>query len=147
MIDGDFHLSDFLCFAIYSAGHALNRIYKPMLDALGLTYPQYLVLSVLWQEDGQTVGDIGDRLFLDSSTLSPLLKRMESMGYLRRERDRADERVVHVRLTEQGQALRDAARDLPNCIIQASGKSADDLRQMKVEIENLRDAFNRSGRR
>jgi len=95
-------LDDFLCFAIYSANLAVNRVYKPLLDQLGLTYPQYLVLVVLYEEDDQTVGRLGDKLFLDSSTLTPLLKRMESVGYVTRQRDPQDERQVRVRLTQQG---------------------------------------------
>src|SRR6185503_10758147 len=100
-------LDDFLCFAIYSTNLAVNRVYKPLLDQLGLTYPQYLVLVVLYQEDDQTVGRLGDKLFLDSSTLTPLLKRMESVGYVTRQRDPQDERQVRVRLTQQGRSVRE----------------------------------------
>ena len=88
-------LDNFICFALYTANHAMNRVYKPLLDALGLTYPQYLVMVSLWEEDGQTVGGLGDKLFLESSTLTPLLKRLEAAGYIRRERSREDERVVY----------------------------------------------------
>ena len=98
-------LDDFLCFAIYSANLAVNRVYKPLLDQLGLTYPQYLVLVVLYEEDDQTVGRLGDKLFLDSSTLTPLLKRMESVGYVTRQRDPQDERQVRVRLTQQRRSI------------------------------------------
>src|SRR5437879_6243363 len=95
-------LDDFLCFAVYSANLAFHRVYKPLLDELGLTYPQYLVLVVLYEQDDQTVGDLGDKLFLDSSTLTPLLKRMEGVGYVTRQRDPEDERQVRIRLTPRG---------------------------------------------
>ncbi len=136
-------LGEYLCFAIYSAGHALNRVYKPMLDALGLTYPQYLVMTVLWDADGRTVGQLGERLFLDSSTLTPLLKRLEQAGQIRRERDPGDERVVRARLTEQGRGLQARAQAIPGCIVAASGQSATEVGRLKSEIEDLRDAFNR----
>ncbi len=95
-----------LCFALYAASHAMNRLYKPVLDPLGLTYTQYLVLLVLWERDDVTVKDLGARLFLDSGTLTPLLKRMEAAGTIRRRRDPGDERLVRVSLTAAGQALR-----------------------------------------
>ena len=136
-------LNDFLCFAVYSTGNAFNRVYRPLLDALGLTYAQYLVLAALWKVDGLTVGQIGERLFLESSTLSPLLKRLESAGHLRRQRDPADERVVHVTLTEQGQALRQKAERIPGCIVEASGMSLEQLTKMKADIEALRTALNK----
>src|SRR5438874_8124185 len=90
--------SDFLCFAVYSASHAFNRVYKPLLDELGLTYPQYLVMVLLWEQDDQTVGSLGEKLFLESSTLTPLLKRLEALGQVKRNRDQVDERQVRVRL-------------------------------------------------
>lgn len=138
-------LGDFLCFAIYSAGHALNRVYKPMLDALGLTYPQYLVMTILWDSDCQTVGQIGDRLFLGSSTLTPLLKRLEGAGLLSRARDASDERVVRVGLTGPGRALQERAAHLPACILEASGRDAEGIRKLRLEIETLRDALDRFG--
>jgi DNA-binding MarR family transcriptional regulator len=93
------HLDSMLCFAVYAAGHAFTRFYKPRLDAIGLTYPQYLVFMVLWEGDGITVKALGDRLFLDSGTITPLLKRLEARGLLRRERDEEDERQVRIYLT------------------------------------------------
>src|SRR5204863_1371496 len=105
-------VDDHLCFAIYSAGHAFNRIYKPLLAALDLTYPQYLVMVALWSRDDQTVGGLGEKLLLESSTLTPLLKRLEVSGHLTRSRDPADERQVRVRLTDRGSALREQARDI-----------------------------------
>jgi MarR family transcriptional regulator, organic hydroperoxide resistance regulator len=98
-------LGDVLCFAIYSANLAINRAYKPLLDELGLTYPQYLVLAALYEHDDQTVGSLGDELFLDSSTLTPLLKRMEGARYLTRQRDPQDERQVRIRLTQRGRHM------------------------------------------
>lgn len=98
-----------LCFALYAASHAMNRVYKPLLDPLGLTYTQYLVLLVLWERDDVTVKDLGARLFLDSGTLTPMLKRMEATGLIRRRRDPADERLVRISLTDAGTALRSEA--------------------------------------
>ncbi|CAH2602469.1 Organic hydroperoxide resistance transcriptional regulator [Rhodovastum atsumiense] len=99
-------LDDMLCFALHSTAQAVGRANKPMLDRLGLTYPQYLVMIVLWAEDNRTVSAIGEKLFLDSGTLTPLLKRLEAAGFVTRARDAADERQVRIRLTEQGRALR-----------------------------------------
>src|ERR1700732_3312744 len=110
-------LGNQLCFAIYSTAHAFNRVYKPLLDRLGLTYPQYLVMLVLWERDDVPVKDIGERLFLDSGTLTPLLKRLEAAGLLRRTRSVDDERQVLIALTAQGQALREKARTVPQSIL------------------------------
>ena len=93
-------IDNFICFALYSAGHAFTRLYKPLLDPLGLTYPQYLVMAVLWEKDGRTVGEIGEKLLLESSTLTPLLKRLETAGMLRRTRDQDDERVVRISVND-----------------------------------------------
>jgi DNA-binding MarR family transcriptional regulator len=131
-------LDDFLCFAVYSAGHAFTRVYKPLLDRLGLTYPQYLVMVVLWEEDGQTVGSLADRLFLESSTLTPMLKRLEAMDLVSRRRDRTDERVVRIELTEPGRALREQARDVPDCIVDASGLNGAELKTLQQQIKALR---------
>lgn len=95
-------LSEQLCFSIYSTAHAFNRTYRSLLKDLGITYPQYLVMLVLWEQDDLTVSEIGDRLYLDSGTLTPLLKRLETVGYVTRARDAADERQVRVRLSPQG---------------------------------------------
>jgi MarR family transcriptional regulator, organic hydroperoxide resistance regulator len=132
-------LDDFLCFAIYSAGHAFNRVYQPLLEELGLTYPQYLVMVSLWAKDDQTVGALGDKLFLESSTLTPLLKRLESMGYLARRRDPSDERQVRIGLTKTGAALRGKARNVPECILEATGLSPAALRRLQHEIAALRE--------
>jgi MarR family transcriptional regulator, organic hydroperoxide resistance regulator len=138
-------LDDFLCFAIYSAGHAFNRVYKPLLDALNLTYPQYLTMVALWAEDGQTVGALGEKLFLESSTLTPLLKRLETMGYITRSRDPADERQVRLCLTKAGTALRAKARGVPACILKATGLSESALRRLQAEIAGVRDSLLKAG--
>jgi DNA-binding MarR family transcriptional regulator len=140
--DDSLKLSRQLCFAVYSAGHAFNRAYKPLLDRLGLTYPQYLVMLVLWEEDGQTVGRIGERLQLESSTLTPLLKRLEAAGHVTRERDAADERQVRVRLTAAGRALRKAAEAVPHAIAGALGRPTAEIEALKAEVIALRDALN-----
>lgn len=131
-------LDHLLCFSIYATGHAFNRVYKPLLDAVGLTYPQYLVMVVLWEQDDQTVGALGERLSLESSTLTPLLKRLEGMGHLTRSRDAADERVVRVRLAPQGRALAERARDIPACILAATGLDLDRLIRLQQDITALR---------
>jgi DNA-binding MarR family transcriptional regulator len=136
-------LDDFLCFAVYAAGHAFNRVYKPLLDALGLTYPQYLAMTALWGEDDQTVGALGDQLVLEYSTLTPLLKRLEALGMVSRRRDPQDERQVRVRLTAQGKALQRRASSLPSCIQEASGLSEADLERLKEDIVRLRGSLDR----
>ena len=135
-------LSNQLCFAVYSTAHAFNRFYKPLLERLGLTYPQYLVMMVLWEEDGMAVKEIGERLFLDSGTLTPLLKRIEAAGLIRRTRSTEDERQVIVALTPQGEALKDKARSLPLSILAASQCSVAELAALKKEVEQLRDKLN-----
>jgi DNA-binding MarR family transcriptional regulator len=135
-------LADQLCFAVYSTAHAFNRFYKPLLERLGLTYPQYLVMLVLWERDGVAVKDIGERLFLDSGTLTPLLKRMEGMGLVRRTRSTEDERQVLVALTAQGHELREKARSLPQSILSAAQCSVAEIAAMKDEIVKLRDKLN-----
>ena len=114
-------IDQMLCFAVYSAGHAFTRFYKPRLDALDLTYPQYLVFLVLWEKDNLTVKTLGERLFLDSGTITPLVKRLEARGLLRRERDKQDERQVRIHLTEEGRALREKALAVPLAVGKALG--------------------------
>jgi DNA-binding MarR family transcriptional regulator len=135
-------LGNQLCFAVYSTAHAFNRFYKPLLDRLGLTYPQYLVMLVLWERDGVPVKDIGERLFLDSGTLTPLLKRLEAAGLVKRTRSTEDERQVLVALTPQGQALKEKARGVPQSILEASECSVAELVALKSEIVSLRDRLN-----
>src|ERR1700747_908984 len=135
---------ELLCFAVYSAGHAFNRAYRPLLDQLGLTYPQYLVMVSLWAKDDQTVGELGETLFLESSTLTPLLKRLEALGLLDRSRDPSDERQVRVRLTNAGRALQKKARNIPRCILEATGLSLADLRRLLRAIVAVRGKLLRS---
>jgi DNA-binding MarR family transcriptional regulator len=136
-------LDNQFCFALYSASHALTKTYKPMLDQLGLTYPQYLVMLVLWEQDGLLVKEIGARLFLDSGTLTPLLKRLEAGGILTRTRDPQDERQVRIHLTTQGHALRTSAEQIPEQMLSASGQQADTLLRLRGELAAVRnDLFN-----
>lgn len=137
-------LSELLCFAVYSASHAFTRFYKPLLKELGLTYPQYLVMIALWAEDDQTVGGLGRQLHLESNTLTPLLKRLEKLGFVARRRDDADERQVRVTLTDEGRALQKRAAAIPDCITKASGLSADDLARLTKEIAVLRQNLRRA---
>jgi DNA-binding MarR family transcriptional regulator len=132
-------LGNQLCFAVYSTAHAFNRVYKPLLDALGLTYPQYLVMLVLWERDDVPVKEIGERLLLDSGTLTPLLKRLEAAGLIKRTRSKHDERQVLIALTSQGQALRDKAKMVPEAILAASACSIGELSALKSELIVLRD--------
>ena len=135
-------LGNQLCFAIYSTGHAFNRVYKPLLKRLGLTYPQYLVMLVLWERDDLPVKDIGERLFLDSGTLTPLLKRLEAAELIKRTRGTEDERQVLIALTSRGHALREKARAVPHAILAASACSVTELSAMKSELVALRDRLN-----
>jgi DNA-binding MarR family transcriptional regulator len=135
-------LGNQICFAVYSAAHAFNRVYKPLLDKLGLTYPQYLVMMVLWERDGVAVKAIGEKLFLDSGTLTPLLKRLEAAALVKRTRSTEDERQVLIALTPKGQALKDQARAVPQAILSRSACSVGDLMTMKNELVALRDKLN-----
>ena len=128
-----------LCFALYSASLAMTRLYKPLLDELGLTYPQYLALLALWEHDGLTVSELGQRLFLDSGTLTPLLKRMEAAGWLTRLRDTADERRVLIRLTTEGRALKARAQCIPGCVLQAAHCNVDEVQALTRQVQALRD--------
>ena len=132
-------LDDFLCFALHSTAQAVIRANKPMLDELDLTYPQYLVMVVLWGEDNQTVGGIGDKLLLESSTLTPLLKRLEASGLVRRARCAEDERQVRVSLTEQGKAPQDQARKhRPTWVERAFGDDPEGARVLRESVTTLR---------
>ena len=135
-------LDNQICFAVYSAAHAFNRVYKPLLDRLGLTYPQYLVMLALWERDGVPLKDVGERLFLDSGTLTPLLKRLEAAGLVKRSRSTEDERQVLIALTAQGQSLKDKARSVPLSILDASACSIAELSAVRGEIVALRDRLN-----
>jgi DNA-binding MarR family transcriptional regulator len=140
--DQALRLDNQICFAVYSTAHAFNRVYKPLLDRLGLTYPQYLVMLALWERDDVPVKDIGERLFLDSGTLTPLLKRLEAAELIRRTRSTEDERVVLIALTQQGHALREKSKAVPQSILAASDCSVGELLTMKDEIVALRDRLN-----
>lgn len=128
-----------LCFALYSAGHAMQAAYKPLLDPLGLTYPQYLALAALWDRDGQTVGQLGATLLLESNTLTPLLKRLEQAGWITRSRDTGDERQVRIHLTDAGRALQDKAAPVPLCFLDSTGLSADQATDLRDVLAILRD--------
>jgi len=140
-------IEELLCFSVYSASHAFNKIYKPLLDELGLTYPQFLVMVALWAKDDQTVGALGEKLFLESSTLTPLLKRLEANGYLARKRDLADERQVRISLTEAGANLRARAAEVPQCIKTATGLTEEALRHLTGEIAALRKSLQASAKK
>lgn len=130
--------SDMLCFALYSAQQAMQAAYKPLLEPLGLTYPQYLAMSALWAEGEQTVGQLGATLGLETNTLTPLLKRLEAAGLVTRRRDPADERQVRVALSPQGEALRDAARTVQRCFLDATGLPLDEAVALRDRILALR---------
>jgi DNA-binding MarR family transcriptional regulator len=130
-------LADFLCFAVYSANLAFGRAYKPILEKLGLTYTQYIAIVALWEQDHQTVSGLGEKLFLESNTLTPILKKLEAMGYLRRNRDPADERQVVVSLTDAGRRLRE--KGLTMNLVEASGLSPDEFPKVQKAVANLRD--------
>jgi DNA-binding MarR family transcriptional regulator len=127
-----------LCFALYSTSLAMNKLYRKLLAKLGLTYPQYLVMMVLWERDAQMVSEIGERLFLDSATLTPLLKRMEAAGLITRRRAASDERQVIVSLTDAGQELRQQAEQVPAAVLCATDCSPDELVGVKQQLEELR---------
>src|SRR3984885_12500638 len=135
-------LGNHICFSIYSAAHAFNRVYKPLLDRLGLTYPQYLVMLVLWERDDIPVKEIGERLFLDSGTLTPLLKRLELADLIKRTRSTEDERQVLIALTSKGRALQEKARTVPQSILAASACSVSELSALKNDLVALRDRLN-----
>ena len=132
-------IDDMLCFAAYSASLAFNRFYKPILDRMGLTYPQFLAMNLLWREDDQTVGRLGERLFLESNTVTPLIKRLEASGLVTRARDAADERVVRVRLTEAGRALAADAGCLAQAVADHTDLTPETLARLRDGLASLRD--------
>ncbi|MEM7802015.1 MAG: MarR family transcriptional regulator [Chloroflexota bacterium] len=137
----DWDLSTYICFALYSSNLAMNRVYEPLLKALKLTYPQYLALTLLWQKDGQLVGEMGEQLFLKSNTLTPLLKRLEKGGYVNRVRDSSDERKVRIWLTDAGRDLKGQASCIPDEINKASGLQTDELSALITNLSRLREAL------
>jgi DNA-binding MarR family transcriptional regulator len=130
-------LGDFLCFAVYSANLAYGRAYKPILDELGLTYTQWIAIVALWEQDGQTVGGLGEKLFLESNTLTPILKKLEALGYVARRRDPADERQVMVTLTHAGRALRE--KGAQRTLVQATGLAAEEFAAARETLHEVRD--------
>lgn len=133
-----------LCFPLYAASRAMTQAYAPLLSRLGLTYPQYLVMLVLWETDGVTVKEVGERLYLDSGTLTPLLKRLEAQGLVRRERSTEDARSVHVHLTAQGRALRRKAVSVPEALVCRFGMSLEDVTRLRRDIRRLFEALSQS---
>lgn len=132
-------LADFMCFAIYSTNLAYSRVYKPVLDELGLTYPQYITIVSLWEEDQQTVKALSETLFLEPSTMTPMLKRLEAMGYLTRKRDMVDERNVRISLTDAGRLLREKGFGFGELTMKAAGLSPEEFTLLQKAIVNLRD--------
>ena len=135
-------LDNQLCFALYSTSLAMTKLYKTLLEKLGLTYPQYLVMLVLWERDGLMVSELGEHLFLDSGTLTPLLKRLESASLIARIRDVQDERRVHITLTAIGRALKTQAASIPECILKASQCSLPDIVALTQQVQTLRKNLN-----
>jgi DNA-binding MarR family transcriptional regulator len=136
--DAMLKLDNQLCFALYSTSLAMTRLYKPLLDELGLTYPQYLAMLVLWEQDGLMVSEIGERLYLDSGTLTPLLKRMEAAGLIARLRAVEDERRVHITLTASGRKLKAKAAKIPECILTAAQCPVPELMALTQQVQALR---------
>ncbi len=137
-------IDQMLCFAVYSASHAFTRFYKPRLDALDLTYPQYLAFLVLWERDDITVKALGERLFLDSGTITPLIKRLEGRGLVTRKRDEADERQVRITLTDEGMALRARAEAIPLAVIEGTGMTLTTADAMRQELLALRERLDKA---
>jgi MarR family transcriptional regulator, organic hydroperoxide resistance regulator len=135
--DKALHLDHQLCFALYCASLAMTRAYKPLLEPLGLTYSQYLVMLALWERDDMTVSQLGERLSLDSGTLTPLLKRLEAMGVVTRERDPNDERCVRLRLTAQGRKLKAQAQRIPGCVLEATQCSLGEVGLLIKRVRSL----------
>ena len=137
-------LGDFLCFAVYSANLAYGRAYKPILDELGVTYTQWIAIVALWEEDNQTVSSLGEKLFLESNTLTPILKKLESLGLLVRRRDPKDERQVIVSLTDAGRALRE--KGAQRTLVKATGLDSDEFRQVQKTVTSVRDNLIKTAR-
>lgn len=129
-------LSEFLCFAVYSTNLAFGKAYKPILEHLGLTYTQYITIVALWEEDNQTVGSLGEKLFLESNTLTPILKKLEAMGFLQRQRDPEDERQVRISLTKNGRQLREGQPEMG--LADATGLTLDEFTILQKAIVKLR---------
>ncbi|POF28075.1 MarR family winged helix-turn-helix transcriptional regulator [Roseibium marinum] len=141
----DTELDDFICFAVYESNLAFNNLYRSLLGDLGLTYPQYLVMTLLWRRDRRTVREIGDALSLEYNTLTPMIKRLEALGLVSRVRDEQDQRVVNVTLTTEGTALQEKARKIPQCIAEATGLSVPELKDLKARLDTLRSNLRSGG--
>jgi len=141
--EGNVSVSELLCFSLYSTHHSMNRLYKSLLKDIGLTYPQLLVLMALWEKDDQLVGEIGKTLFLNSNTLTPLIKRLESMEYVVRKRDTNDERKVLVSLTSAGKRLQGSTHCFPNTILEASGMNLESAIDLIKKITSLRESLSK----
>lgn len=138
-------LDEFLCFAVYSANHAFNRVYQPLLQRLDLTYPQFIAMIVLWTEDNLTVGELGGKLFLQTNTLTPMLKRLEALKYIQRQRDGTDERQVRIKLTTKGRKLQAKASEII-CSVRSATKLGDkQMAQMVRDIRALRRSLAEHG--
>lgn len=134
-------LDNQLCYSLYAASMAITRTYKPLLDRIGITYPQYLVLHALWEQDGRTIGAIAERLALESSTVTPLVKRLELGGFVTRARNPADERQVQVRLTQRGAELREECGCLADALMERTGMTPDRLDALNRDVQALRDTL------
>lgn len=134
-------LKEFLCFSIYSATHAFSRMYQPLLRGLDLTYPQFIVMILLWERDGQSVGELGRKLLLQSNTLTPMLKRLETLSYIKRSRSSTDERQVSIHLTEAGRKLRLRACDIVQSVRKATGLPEKQFKELKDGVDALRKAL------
>ncbi|MEV6560722.1 MarR family transcriptional regulator [Nocardia sp. NPDC051756] len=141
MTDDHLTLDEQICFPLYAASRAMTAVYRPKLERLGLTYPQYLVMLALWERDGRSVGEVCHALALDSGTLSPLLKRLEAAGFVRRQRAADDERRVDIELTDRGRALRAEARGIPAEMAEASGLSVDEFLALRATLRRLTSAL------
>ncbi|UWF68654.1 MULTISPECIES: MarR family winged helix-turn-helix transcriptional regulator [unclassified Brucella] len=145
--DTNLDLADMLCFAVYSTANALSRAYQPILAPLDLTYPQFLVMLVLWERDDCTVSEIGARLNLDSGTLTPLLKRLEAAGRITRRRDLRDERQVRITLTDEGRKLREQAESVPEQIMCATGQPVSELQDLRSRLMKIRNHLTADGKK
>ncbi len=140
-------LEDHLCFSLYACSRAILRLYRPYLDELQLTYPQYLVLVTLWVKQKSTIKELGEVLSLDTGTLTPLLKRMEAAGLVERHRDKKDERIMNIHITNAGQALQEKAACVPQSLLEASGKGQEELNEINATIKQLLQQLNAASKK
>jgi MarR family transcriptional regulator, organic hydroperoxide resistance regulator len=134
-------LENQLCFSAYTASRLITKLYRPFLEQIGITYPQYLVMLVLWEEEGITLKDLGNRLYLDSGTLTPLLKRLEALKLINRERSSEDERLLCVTITNEGRLLKEKAKLIPECLLSSINIDTTELIQLKKGLDNLINSF------